>query len=148
MLVAGWGKKSKKIADAGLYKCQNCKNTTTFEVVEISNYASAYFIKFAKWKKQFCLVCSICDATYELTEENKDKLLKFSVELPSNSEITDIWNDIDLLCVDYMKDNKDMEKWNEYVTHEMCKKRYKDFSVEYVLLHYNQNLLDSLKETN
>ena len=117
MIIAGWGKKSKKIADAGLYKCQNCKNTATFEIRQLTNYASAYFIKLAKWKKQFYLVCSVCNAGHKLTEEDKNELLELSVGLPSNSEITEIWKDIDLLFADYIKDGKDIEKWNEYAMH-------------------------------
>ncbi|OGK35380.1 hypothetical protein A3F58_00040 [Candidatus Roizmanbacteria bacterium RIFCSPHIGHO2_12_FULL_37_9b] len=145
MIIAGWGKKSKKIADAGLHKCSNCKNIATFEIREMANYASAYFIKIAKWNKQTYLVCTICNAGFELTDEGKNELLKATIELPSNSDIVDIWNNINKLFVEYINNKKDINKWNEYALNEMSKKNYNKSSIEYVLTNYNNNLIDTSK---
>ena len=146
MIIAGWGKKAKKLADAGLYKCENCNNITTFELKELANYASAYFIKIAKWKKKYYLICSICDAGYELTEDAKNEILKISIEIPSNFEIINIWKDVDALCSNYLNKGNDIEEWPKYAIHEMQNKEYSKSSIEYVLTYFNQYLIDLLKK--
>jgi len=143
MIIGGWGKKSKKVADAGLLKCKNCNNTAAFEVRELANTASLYFIPVAKWNKKTYLVCPICEAGYELSEDDTKKLMQEIASLPSNDISTEIWNKIDSLFVGFMKENKNLEEWNDFVKGELSK-TYKKDDTEYVLSCYNQSLVDSM----
>lgn len=143
ILIGGWGKKSKKIADAGLLKCKNCNNTASFEVRELANTASLFFVPVAKWNKKRYLVCPICEAGYELSEEDTKKLLQEIASLPSNDVSTEIWNKIDALFVRFMKENKNPEEWNNFAKEELSKS-YKIDDVEYVLSCYGRDLVNSL----
>jgi len=143
MIIGGWGKKSKKIADAGLLKCKNCNNTAAFEVRELANTASLYFIPVAKWNKKTYLVCPICEAGYELSEDDAKKLMQEIASLPSNDTSTEIWNKVDALFVGFMKENKNFEEWNDFAKNELSK-HYKKDDAEYVLSCYNYNLLESI----
>ncbi len=143
ILIGGWGKKSKKIADAGLLKCKNCNNTVAFEVRELAKTASLFFVPVAKWSKKTYLVCPICEAGYELSENDTKKLLQEVASLPSNDVSTAIWNEIDSLFVKFMKENKNLEEWNNFAKETLSKNRKSD-DVEYVLSCYNRDLADSL----
>jgi len=143
MIIAGWGKKSKKIADAGLLKCRNCNNIAAFEVRELANTASLYFIPVAKWHRKTYLVCPICKTGYELSEEGTKNFLQEIASLPSNDKSIELWNKIDVLFVKFMKENKNLEEWNDFAKEELSKENKID-DVEYVLSCYNRNLVDSL----
>ncbi|MFW0862649.1 MAG: zinc-ribbon domain-containing protein [Candidatus Komeilibacteria bacterium] len=94
MLIFGWGKKSKKIADVGLMTCRNCMNVAGAEVRELSNKASLYFVPVAKWNKKYYLVCPVCDAGFELDEKSMNELLASVANLPSNEVSIKIYNDV------------------------------------------------------
>ncbi len=145
MIIGGWGKKSKKIADAGFFKCENCNNIATFEVHELANSISLYFIPVAKWSKKVYLVCSICQAGYELSESDTKKLLQETATLPDNITVAKIWNKMDSLFVKFTEGKKSLEGWDEFAIDELSK-TYKEDDIEYILAHYNQGLIDSLDE--
>ncbi|HED38013.1 MAG TPA: zinc-ribbon domain-containing protein [Ignavibacteria bacterium] len=141
MIIGGWGKKSKKVADAGLLRCKNCNNTAAFEIRELASTASLYFIPVAKWNKKTYLVCPICKAGYELPEDDVKKLMQEIVSLPSNDTSIEIWNKIDLLFVEFTKENKNLEEWNDFAKEELSK-TYKKDDTKYVLSCYNKSLVD------
>ena len=145
MLIGGWGKKSKKIADAGLLKCKNCNNTAVFDVRELANTASLYFVPIAKWNKKNYLVCSICGAGYELSEEDSVKLMQEIASLPSNNTSIEIWNRIDILFSGFIKEKKNLDGWNDFAKNELIKTQKRD-DVEYVLSCYNRDLLESMNQ--
>ena len=142
ILIGGWGKKSKKIADAGLLKCKNCNNTAAFEVRELASTASLFFVPVAKWNKKTYLVCPICEAGYELSEDDTKKLLQDVASLPSNDSAKEIWNKTDSLFVKFMKENGNIGEWNDFAKEELSK-NHKSDDVEYVLSCYNRNLIES-----
>ncbi len=146
ILIGGWGKKTKKIADAGLIKCKNCNNTAAFEIRELANTASAFFIPVAKWNKKNYLICPICTAGYELSDDDKNKLLQEVATLPNNEIATSIWNELDALFVDFMNEKKDLEEWNKTAL-EKLEQKYKRDDLEYVLASFNQNLLESVNNS-
>lgn len=71
-IIFGWGKKGKNIGYVGIEKCPNCKNYVHFSIYEYSNRINVYFISVAKFNKKHYLVCPVCDAAYELTNDIKD----------------------------------------------------------------------------
>jgi len=149
MIIIGWGKKSKKIADAGIMKCGNCNNYSAFEIRELSSKVSLYFIPIAKWKKKTYLVCALCDAGYELSEKNKEKILQETVKIPDNKTSIELYNKIDSLFVDYAERRKlkakDMKDWDKFIEKELEKEGYKKEDTGYVLSVYAKSLLDNWK---
>ena len=101
MIIFGWGKKSKKIADIGLMRCKNCNNISGYELRELSRRASLYFISVAKWNKKYYLTCPICDAGYEIEESKKNMVLQETAMLPDNNTALNIWNDL----IKFINDN-------------------------------------------
>ncbi|MCB9805807.1 zinc-ribbon domain-containing protein [Candidatus Nomurabacteria bacterium] len=147
LFLAGWGKNLKKLSDAGLSYCTNCHNTALFDLVELHRKVSLFLVPVAKWDSKFYKRCSICDAGYELTEQEKNTMLGLSMKLPSNIEIMEIWNDIDKLCIDFLKTNQKPEDFNNYIDDKLSSK-YNDGYISYVLLFYKDNLERSLEKNN
>lgn len=144
LLLFGWGKKSKKLADAGIMKCKNCNNYSTFEVRELAKNINVYFIPIAKWDKRTFLVCTICEAGYELTKEGREKILQEMMTIPDNKTSVEIFNKIDSLFVDYMKTKKEegFKDWDKHIKKELAKEGYKKDDIDYVLPIYAANLID------
>jgi len=71
-VVFGWGKKGKFIGYVGIDKCPNCKNYVHFSIYEYSNRVNIYFVPIVKFNKKNYLVCPICEAAYELTDNLKE----------------------------------------------------------------------------
>ncbi len=98
MIIAGWGKNAKKIAFSGINRCPNCKNWAPTNVYELATKASLYFIPVAKFNRKYYLVCSLCQAGWELDEKAKETLLRESVTLPDEKTAVGAWN---TLSTDY-----------------------------------------------
>jgi len=121
------------------------EKSTLLSHLLMAHYASAFFIPIAKWNKKTYLVCPICEAGYKLSEDDTKKLLQDIASLPSSDISTELWNKIDVLFVKFMKENKNIEEWNDFAKKELSTKHKAD-DIEYVLSCYNQNLLDSTKK--
>lgn len=147
MIIIGWGKNSKKIADAGIMKCKNCNNYSAFEVRELTSNIKIYFIPIAKWGRKTYLVCTVCDAGYELNEENKKEILQETVKIPDNKTSIEIFNKADSLFVKYAegKTPKDLKEWDREVKKGLEEEGYKEEDIDYVLPIYAESLLDSIK---
>lgn len=155
MIIGGWGEKSKKIADAGILKCRNCKHNTAFEVHDLTKNASLFFVPVAKWGKKTYLVCTICTAGFEISETDKNKLLQDIASLPSNEISMQLWNKIDRIFVGFAKnahakgknlsDPSFFEDWLNFGQEEMNKEGFKNDDIKYVLGIFTKNLLDSVK---
>ncbi len=148
MIIIGWGKQSKKIADAGIMKCKNCNNYSAFEVRELANNIKLYFIPIAKWGKKTYLVCTICDAGYELNEEGKKEILQETIKIPDNKTSIEIFNKVDSLFVKYAESKamKDLKGWDREVKRELKGEGYREEDIDYILAIYAESLLDSIKE--
>ena len=144
-IIYGWGKKSKHLADMGIDKCNNCNNYAPFEVRELSNNASLFFVPMAKWNKKSYLVCTTCNAGYELNEETKNKFLADSVKLPSNSICVEIWNKIDEFLAQRIKQGTNADGWVNDVILEF-ESIYGKTNLVFVLSRYTQFLQDTAKE--
>lgn len=144
MIIIGWGKQSKKIADAGIIKCKNCNNYSAFEVRGLASNIKLYFISVAKWNKKTYLVCTVCDAGYELNEKAKKEILQDVIKIPDNKTSIEIWNRIDSLFVEYTrrKKLKNLEGWDKYIKEKLIKENYKEEDVNYILPIYAESLLD------
>ena len=78
MLIVGWGGNCKVMGEVGLVDCPNCNNTASWQVVETSKQACLYFVRVAKWKRQYFCVCPVCSCGTELQnrEQAQDVLLR------------------------------------------------------------------------
>jgi len=95
VIVFGWGKKAKRLANAGMSKCPNCHNWTAFGVFSRASAVSLYFVPVAKFGTKFYLVCSTCDAGFEINDAKKTELLRASCDLPTTEHMISIWNALD-----------------------------------------------------
>jgi len=68
MLVYGWGKGAREIGTTGPVCCPNCQTTSRWSVIETSRHATLYFIKVARWSKQYFAACPRCDSGVELRD--------------------------------------------------------------------------------
>lgn len=143
LIIGGWGKKSEKVADAGINKCKNCNNRSLFEVRTLSNTVSAFFVPVAKWNKRYYLVCLTCEAGFEIPEESAKELLVHTASLPDNQTSLLIYNSIDKLFVEYIKSGQKLEKWNEHATTTLKNEGFSLDNILYILSSYNQSLIDS-----
>lgn len=98
----GWGKKAKRLANAGIDKCVNCRNWSPMGVYARSSAVSLYFVSVAKWGTKFYLVCDTCDAGIEVDADTKTKLLRASADLPPTAEMKRIWAEIDERLTQYL----------------------------------------------
>lgn len=146
LILFGWGKKSKKLADAGIMKCKNCNNYSAFEIRELAKNINLYFIPIAKWDKRTFLVCPICEAGYELTKEGREKILQEVIKIPDNKICIEIFNRIDSLSIDYFEKKKDPKKWDSYIKKELIKEGNKKDDIDYVLPVYAESLMDDSKK--
>lgn len=141
MFIAGWGKDNKKIAEAGIRRCDNCNNYTTWEIYKTSKKTTLYFIPIAKWKKKYFLVCTTCNASYELKKSKKDEFLENVVRIPDNNVCAKIWNKIDSNFCIFLKnntidENKNISNWSKAIITELKNKGYKEKDIKYVLNIY------------
>ena len=123
----GWGDKAKDIGYAGVEKCPHCKNYTHVYLKEISKSFSLYFIPVAKWDRKVYLVCPICEACYELDEENKKIYFDIMYKALSDEKTQELWGDAISCFSDFA------EKGN------------RDFSDEKVLLEMLTSTSEKLK---
>lgn len=70
MIIYGWGKKHRVMGDGPVGKCTHCNNSGTFQVIEVCNSASLYFVTVAKWGKTYFLVCPICSNGLKLPDKS------------------------------------------------------------------------------
>ena len=102
-IIFGWGKKGKQVGYIGIDKCPNCRNYTHLFLYEYANNINIYFVPVAKFNKKLYLVCSTCDAAWELTEELKKEMLEVSVITLDVATTTYIWNEV----VKFFSDNQE-----------------------------------------
>jgi len=78
VIIVGWGDKLKILGEAYLIPCSNCNNKVVWQVVETSKKVSLYFVPLAKWKKQYFLMCPVCNDAIKLKDkkEAQDLLLE------------------------------------------------------------------------
>lgn len=109
-IIFGWGKKGKQVGYIGIDKCPNCRNYTHLFLYEYANNINIYFVPVAKFNKKLYLVCSTCDAAWELTEELKKEMLEVSITTLDVATTTYIWNEI----IRFFDDNQEeyMKKYD------------------------------------
>jgi len=140
MLIGGWGKDLENVADAGFGLCKNCNNTALFDLKKTTKKADLFFVPVAKWGAEYFLVCSTCDAGYEISEQQKDQLVNEMIERPDNKKMAEIWNKMDELLVNLMKQEVEIGKWQD-VVHEKMSIEYKISDLDYIYRHYLKNLM-------
>lgn len=146
MIIFGWGKKSKKIADIGLMRCKNCNNISGYELRELSRRASLYFISVAKWNKKYYLTCPICDAGYEIEESKKNMVLQETAMLPDNNTALNIWNDLIKFINDNFSDDKNSkENILDFIENKLAEKGYKKDDIRYVIGVFYQEMIQNKK---
>ena len=91
----GWGKKGKVVGYIGIDKCPNCKNYVHFQLYEYANNVNLYFVPVAKWNKKIYLVCSQCEAAWELKDDLKEEMLDKALRTPDPKVIDLIWDRVD-----------------------------------------------------
>ena len=93
-VLFGWGKKGKQVGYIGIDKCPNCKNYAHLYLYEYASVFRLYFIPVLKWNKKLYLVCSKCDAAWELNGEIKDELIEESLTSLPMETTTLLWNKV------------------------------------------------------
>jgi len=146
MIIFGWGKGAKKLADIGFNKCPNCKNYSWFYLCELSSKVKVYFVPVAKFNKKYYMVCSVCSAGLELTSKEKDEILRESVEFPSQELSIEIWNKLDDMfskLSEAMETDKslDAEEFIERATSEL-REQYDEKYFDVVAQTYLQYIND------
>lgn len=61
ILIAGYGRRAKALGEGPTIDCPNCGNTVPTIVFETSKRATLMFIPVATWKKEYWLVCPVCE---------------------------------------------------------------------------------------
>ncbi len=120
-ILFGWGKKGKQIGYIGIDKCPNCKNYAHFNLYEYANNFRLYFIPILKWNKKIYLVCSRCEAAWELDDEMKKVFIAESLTSPNQEITTLIWNKVGKIIE--ININSIMEKYpDDFITPlvELC----------------------------
>ena len=120
MIIVGWGRASKKIADLGIRKCDNCKNYAWFEMHEVSKKIKAYFIPVAKFGVEYYAVCPVCNNGMRVSKEQKDDFLRASIAIPPKDAVMDMWKRL----ADIMDENGHCEDIILETTSEALKKQY------------------------
>ncbi len=126
----GWGDKAKDIGYAGIEKCPHCKNYTHFYLKEIAKSFSLYFIPVAKWDRKVYLVCPICEACYELDENDKKYYFDLMYRALSPEKTQDLWADA-LNCFSNFVEagNKDLSQQSVLI--EMLKNTFDELKYKY-----------------
>ena len=91
-VIFGWGGKLKHVADAGIAKCANYKNFAPHFIGKVKKAVRLYFVPVVPYSTKFYLVCSICQAGYEIPKDKVDELVAEVIRLPSNEEAAQIMN--------------------------------------------------------
>ena len=93
-VLFGWVKKGKQVGYIGIDKCPNCKHYVHLYLYEYASVFRLYFIPILKWNKKLYLVCSKCDAAWELNGEFKEELIEESLTSPPMETTTLLWNKV------------------------------------------------------
>ena len=133
MIILGWGKRSKKIIDIGLLRCSNCNNIAGFELRELSNRVSLYFVSVAKWKKRIYMVCPVCDAGFELDEGQKNEIINESINLPDNEKSLTIWDYIVNAFNNFEGDYTKIDNFLKEIYNDLVNIGYKKDDIMYVI---------------
>lgn len=150
-ILFGWGKKGKVAGYVGIDKCPNCKNYSHFQLYEYANNVNLYFIPVVKWNKKIYLVCSSCDAAWELNDELKEEMLDKALKSPSPDIVNKIWDKVDeIVDKDFAAIiEKDPENWVELMVEkciaELCDEVSDVAAIREVTLKYLQCSFDKDK---
>jgi uncharacterized RDD family membrane protein YckC len=86
MIIFGWGRrKHKKFGPTRAHHCNNCKNDTYWDLVEVSTWFTLAFIPIFPYEIKRLLVCPICGCCIELSSEEFKQLKNMNVS--SSEEI-------------------------------------------------------------
>jgi len=140
VIFFGWGKKAKRLANGGIDKCPNCGNVSPFGLYKISSSVSLYFVPVAKFATKHYLVCSTCEAGFELDEEKRIAVLRASADLPTSDDMIAIWNAIDAIALDMLEGSAPAQTVVDAA--QSLKTKYEAADVDYVLGVYCDADLD------
>lgn len=143
MVIFGWGKRGKEIAYLGVNKCPNCKNYGHFALHELANQVRLYFVPVANFNKKYYMVCGVCDAAWEVDSDQKSRILRESVDLPSQSTVGSIWNELDGIFSDLSQTEQDTSTDLLGDALAELNKRYSEDHVGYVARLYFAMLTDA-----
>ncbi|MCF2612033.1 zinc ribbon domain-containing protein [Fusobacterium perfoetens] len=74
--VMGFGSKDELLKEVS-FRCTNCINEK-FELHQMSNVFSFFFIPIFRFNKKFLIVCKNCKSIYRLKNESLEKVLETS----------------------------------------------------------------------
>lgn len=147
----GWGKKGKIAGYVGIDKCPNCKNYSHFKLYEYANNVNLYFVPIVKWNKKLYLVCSTCDAAWELKDDMKSEMLDKALKTPAPQIVNKIWNKVDEIVAKNLENviKKDSENWVELIISkcvaELCDEMPDIAIIREITLKYLQYIFDEDK---
>ena len=148
-ILFGWGKKAKEVGYIGIQKCHNCKNYAHFKLYELANNVNLYFVPVAKWNKKLYLVCSVCEAAYELDDESKEIFVEKSLNMPSSKVVDALWDEVGVIVNEEIEKYEKDSGFTEFVINKSKKKlsdRYSDEElIEEVVCKYIQCSIDQDK---
>ena len=144
-MIINWGEKSKKVCDASINECSNCKDISTFEIRTMEKTAGMFFVSMAKWDKKYYLVCLQCSAGFPLSEGKEDEAIKFYTELADNDTSIDIHNKIDNLFVKYIPTDEGLKNINDFITsakENLKIEGYREKDIEWIMSVYLKHALN------
>jgi len=129
-LIIGWGDNSKKIADIGLMRCQNCSNIVGAELRELSKQINIFFLPVSKWNINNYIMCPICKVGIKINESEKKKILKETIALPANTTSIEIFNKI-MVNIE-QNDFQKLKNKTDAIVEELLGLGYKSDDISYV----------------
>ena len=76
----------------GVTSCQNCNNSAHHMLYQLVKSASVYFVPVAAWGKGNYVICEVCNAGTEVSDDQKDFLLQECRQIPAPERYMDIWD--------------------------------------------------------
>ena len=93
MLIFGDTKEEMEpLGYLGVAACQNCGNSSHHVLYKLVKSASVYFLQVAAWGKGIYVICQVCSAGTEVSDDQKDFLLRETAHIPEPERYMDIWN--------------------------------------------------------
>ncbi len=70
----GWGKQTRKyLSEQEFELCRYC-HKSKLKLVEITSWATIFFIPIIPYKTKYLLACGNCECSYELSDELVDRI--------------------------------------------------------------------------
>ena len=91
-IFGGTTEEMETLGYLGVAACQNCGNSTHHVLYQLVKSASVYFVPVAAWGKGNYVICEVCSAGTEVSDDQKDFLVRERRQIPEPERYMDIWD--------------------------------------------------------